>query len=523
MGLKWTDVTGTPAIKLYQSVAADGGTGYLTDDSAAQDQLDGILGVILSHAIPDERDNARDGVDTVIEAGNVFVLPTFLFGALTEAAPQTHLLFEGCKTGKGKLQLVILKKDGSTFTPIGDGPGIWLDLNKIGDMYEHWSVGNGNGGAPAPVAGRVASESGSGSPFSYTSSSPEEQKYILYVHGWNMEKWEKERFAETAYKRLYWQGYKGRFGLFSWPTTNGFASNRDAIFDSTNFDRGEFTAWRSAAPLRQLLQTLNSAYGGELYVLSHSMGGIVTSEALRLQSDANGPQIAKVYVASQAALSAHVYDGTLSDVAGSTNALQWNYTHPQIPGGSQNYGPQTPNVYKNWTTFVLHGSAVSSSVVGRLVNFYNENDFALSAPVWQFNQITKPDFADYPDWLWEYYYMGDFTGVPASDGFRKNGKYTNLSGEVILGLGNRTTVQDRYEIMSFAAESRVKAFGATPNISQGISGAVDLQTIWPADPGNHSAHKWHSGEFRSTIQLERNYWKTLLSTDAFNIPTTTLP
>jgi hypothetical protein len=290
-------------------------------------------------------------------------------------------------------------------------------------------------------------------------------------------------------------------------------------------DRGEFTAWRSATPLRQLLQTLNTAYSGELYVLSHSMGGVVMSEALRLQSDANGGQIVKVYVASQAALSAHVYDGTLSDAAGSINALQWTYNHPKVPNGTQNYGPQTPNVYKNWTAFVLGGSAVSSSAVTRLVNFYNENDYALSAPVWQFNQITKPDFADFPDWLWEYYYVGDFTGVPASDGFRKVGKYTNPSGEVVLNLGSRTPVQDRYEIMSFAAESRVKAFGATPNISQGITEAVDLQSsaIWPADPGGHSAHKWHSGEFRSTIQRQQNYWKTLLSDHGFGIPTITLP
>ena len=525
LGLKWTNVTGTPAIKLYPHIDPDGSTKYLTDDSMAQQQLDGILGVVLSHAIPDGRDDDRAGSHTVIEGDGVFVLPTFLFYNLTEAKAKTYLLFEGCKAGKGQLKLVILKKDGTNYTEIGDGGSVRLDLKKIGDMYEHWSVGNGSGATPDQVAGRIASETGSSSAFSYTTSSPEEQKYVLFVHGWNMEKWEKERFAETAYKRLYWQGYKGRFGLFSWPTTNNFGSVMTAILDNTNFDRGEYSAWRSAALLRQLLQTLNSAYGGELYVLSHSMGGIVTSEALRLQSDANGGRIAKVYVASQAALSAHAYDGTLSDAVGSSNALQWNYNHPQVPNGTQNYGPQTANVYKNWTAFVLNGSAVSSSAVGTLVNFYNENDWALSAPVWQFNQITKPDFADSPNLLWEYYYVGDFTGVPANDGFRKVGKYTNLSGEVILGPGNRTTLQDRYEIMSFDSESRVKAFGATPNISQGISGAVNLRSsaIWPADPDNHSAHKWHSGEFRSTIQRQRNYWKALLSTDAFNIPTTTLP
>ena len=37
--------------------------------------------------------------------------------------------------------------------------------------------------------------------------------------------WEKDRFAETAFKRLYWQGYQGRFGEFRWPTSYGFTGD----------------------------------------------------------------------------------------------------------------------------------------------------------------------------------------------------------------------------------------------------------------------------------------------------------
>jgi hypothetical protein len=39
-----------------------------------------------------------------------------------------------------------------------------------------------------------------------------------------METWEKDRYAETAFKRLYWQGYQGRFGSFRWPTGNNFGA-----------------------------------------------------------------------------------------------------------------------------------------------------------------------------------------------------------------------------------------------------------------------------------------------------------
>lgn len=516
LGLKWTDTGGTtPAIQLFQAVEADGGLGYLTDDAIAANQL------LLKRNAINLINTATGSAAPQIGGSSTFALPTSLFASVSETQPKIYLLFEGCSVGKGQLKLVILKLgSGSTYEEIGEGPGVWMDLKKIGDMYEHWSVGNGNGDAPMSVAGRVASVTGSGSAFSYSASSPEEQKYILFVHGWNMEKWEKERFAETAYKRLWWQGYKGCFGLFSWPTTNNFDSEMDAILDSTNFDRGEFSGWRSATPLRQLMQALNSAYGGELYVFSHSMGGVVTSEALRLQSDAGGGQIAKVYVASQAALSGHAYDGTLSTATGSTNALQWDYNHPRILNGTRNYGPATPNIYKNWMAFMLGGSSVSSKSVGTLVNFYNENDWALSAPVWQFNQITKPDDTDLPSQPYQYDYTGDIE-MPPFDGFRK--MLFTVADATSLTIGSRTALADRYEIMAFAAESRVKALGATPNISQGITRAFNIRTIWPSDADSHSAHKWHSGEFRSTIQRQGNYWKAMLGQPGFQMPTLTLP
>ena len=513
LGLKWAEAVGSPAIKLYRQFDSRGGTTYLTDSLQAASQL-------LSPAIMDERGSGDDlsspFARTIVGSGDIFVLPP---GVWSESAARNSFLFEGCLAGRGQLQPVLLQRDdGGGYVEIAEMPGVWFDLKTIGAMYEQWSVGNGNGVAPAAAAARVSAETAAGGPiFAYTSEDPEERKYILYVHGWNMEKWEKERFAETAYKRLYWQGYRGRFGLFSWPTTYGFETDWDAIFDSTNFDRGEFAAWRSAEPLRRLLQDLAATYGGELYVFSHSMGAVVASEALRLQSDARGPQIAKVYVAGQAALSAHVYDGMLPDAAGAPDALQWHYTHPRlhVPGV---YGPDTPDVYRNWAAFIATGSRVSSASVGRVVNFYNENDYALSAPVWQFNQLTKPDRADFPDSPWDYRYEGDPAAAPTSTGFRKTGKLANLTGEQTLRLGTRTDPADRYEIMAFAAESHVKALGATADLKRGISGAVNLRALWPDDSGEHKAHRWHSAEFRSTIQRQRDCWMMLLSREVFNIP-----
>jgi hypothetical protein len=294
----------------------------------------------------------------------------------------------------------------------------------------------------------------------------------------------------------------------------------EGVTDGTHFDRGEWTAWRSGAPLRQLLQTLSGAYNGQPYVFSHSMGGIVMSEALRLQSDAGGGQITNVYVASQAALSVHLYDGTLSAENGSAHAVQWEYNHPSLPNGSPNYGPQTTNIYRNWLAYLLSGSATSSSAVGTLVNFYNQNDWALAAPVWQFNQIAKPDWPDGTLQPWTYGYAGD----PAvfGDVFIKTGGDLG-SNQTALHLGTRTNPQDRHEIMAFAAESYVKSFGATPNVSQGVTRSFNVRSIWPTDSGDHKGHIWHSGQFRSHMPKQKNYWKALLSDQAFDITTTTLP
>ena len=134
--------------------------------------------------------------------------------------------------------------------------------------------------------------------------------YILYVHGWNMQTWEKDRFAESAYKRLYWQGYQGRFGIFRWPTGYGFADIWTLATNPTekdNYDLSEYQAWQSATGLLNKLTALNIQYPGQVYMLAHSMGNVVAGEALRL---AGTTHVVNTYVTSQAAISAHTYDLT---------------------------------------------------------------------------------------------------------------------------------------------------------------------------------------------------------------------
>jgi hypothetical protein len=156
-----------------------------------------------------------------------------------------------------------------------------------------------------------------------------EKDYIMFVHGWNMPPWEKEHFASAMYKRLWHQGFKGRFGAFRWPTFHGLAldAENSTNVHSSHFDGSEERAWNSAAPLASLAESLAGTFkdsSGDSLVrfYAHSMGNVATSEALRQMTAASKVH---TYISAQAALSSHVWDNATT---------QMSY-----------FTPTTPNVY----------------------------------------------------------------------------------------------------------------------------------------------------------------------------------
>src|SRR6202044_4148485 len=105
---------------------------------------------------------------------------------------------------------------------------------------------------------------------------------------YNMTDSAKDFFAQTAYKRLYWQGYQGRFGAFQWPTTV-------ANLTGPHFDQSESQAWYSGAGLLNLLVALNKEYLGQVYVMGHSHGNVVVGEALRQATQQGLGQLVNTY------------------------------------------------------------------------------------------------------------------------------------------------------------------------------------------------------------------------------------
>ncbi len=237
-----------------------------------------------------------------------------------------------------------------------------------------------------------------------------------------MSPFQKDRYAETMYKRLYWQGYAGRFGSFRWPTRYNF-NDCNWFYNQQHFDKSEFRAWASAAALRHLLINLKAKYTGDpndpkglLRLTAHSMGAIVAGEALNVST-----MLVHTYVPLHAAVVAHAYDETLPDAEG-YNPI--NY--------------QAPNLYANyWNT---GGPAYFNGAVGAnsYINFVHPSDNALEK--WRISQILKPDaFLNYRD-------------------DKDTGKY--YRSLLQLSLPN-----DRYEIFSFIAEGRSRALGAQENVA----------------------------------------------------------
>ncbi|HEV2210256.1 MAG TPA: hypothetical protein VG167_15875, partial [Verrucomicrobiae bacterium] len=235
-------------------------------------------------------------------------------------------------------------------------------------------------------------------------------------------------------------------------------------------------------------------YPGQVYLLGHSMGNVTTGEALRL---AGTNQVVNTYVSSQGAVSTHTYD---------TNIPNYSfYDSPWV------YQCRTPNIYGSWFQGNYGGGA------GRVVNFYNTNDYALQRSVWQLNQLFKPDqFVLMNGTHWDYSYLGQTNDPPPWNHFEK---YASL-GFTVFDFDIVNVLTNRYEVMGLAAESWTTALGATPGV-QNISRNIDLQQLWPPDLTHPShpfdEHFYHSAEFRGDYWQQQGYWLELLGSDAFNL------
>jgi hypothetical protein len=484
VSLSWGDVgspnPANPTIDLFEAADPDGGTGYLTNATIASQQIDPTYALYKGRLGP----------------GQSLRLDSCLFGPCWHG---DQFIWCGVSSGFGRLTLTIADAQSNALAQTS----AYIQLQDIKQMYERWTVGERPGVAPANTA--YLAQEDVAQPFQYGASTDPNTPYILFVHGWNLDRYDKDRLAESAFKRLYWQGYQGRFGSFRWPTKNGFKGTLVQLVTSPaqkdNFDLSEYTAWQSAAGLLNKLNDLNAEYPGQVYVLAHSMGNVVAGEALRLAAQQGLGQLVNTYVASQAAISAHTYDGDTNDVP--------NYSFYYPPW---RLAAITPNIYSNWFAGNNGGGA------GTVVSFYNTNDYALQRSAWQLDQLLKPDkYVPMGGSIWDYSYNGLTNDPPPWNHFEKEASLgvTMVSFDIVNVLTNR------YEVMALAAESWTTALGATPSV--GNVADIDLRQLWPPDTSTsdptkeYVLHFWHSAEFRGDYWQQQGYWQGLLGPQGFDL------
>ena len=482
VGFRFVDVQeGNPRIRIYHAAGqgfGDGefdGTAYLEDEAVANEQMNHANGFWRA-------DTGESPLNTLPK--------TFIngdtFPKIDAGNPIVHFIFEGISAGEGTLALVIKTEDGTE----SEFPLVPMRLSKVTDMYEHWTVGDTITINVSDIPDQPSKTTDSGA---YTADSFEEDDCIVFVHGWRMLRWERRYFASTAYKRLWHKGFKGRFFHFSWPTEwtdrpSGFFRDRfgNRPEDPDNYADSEEKAYHSATGLRVLLTNLKSQYGANaVRMFSHSMGGVVASEALLQHSKiSGGGTLLNTFAPCQAAMAAHAYDQTANERTPSAFNLsdEWD----------------TPEVYASYQFTPAKQYFDGITRAGAIVNFHNHEDDALDG--WIAGQDLKPNWNIIDE---DYNY-----GVPVLGGPESFYHRPDFQGPRYLNLLN-----DVYEIYAHAANARSFALGAE---DVDAFPAVDLNNGFSNAAANFSdTSEDHSAQFRATNMIRHEFWHALL--EEFNL------
>ena len=398
--------TGTPSIQVFRSTDDMGKLGYMGD----------YQGLSLKQTA-ESGGNARHSTALAAIAGNAWkslgtiagLKPTTASTDLDQIIP---LIFEAVTAGQGWLEIRVRTSKNAVLGL----KRVYLHLSPLTEWYAHYSTDpiganadydSGRGAIPGNVRiVRAAAPWVKNATVAHTA---------ICLHGFNMPKWFKKMFAETAYKRMWWNGYRGRYIQFDWPTTFGATAEQGdpwyaPLSPSFNgYGRSEFISFIAGDRLAGMINILrnDAAANGALHVIAHSHGNIAVANALR-QIPAGS---VATYIALQAAVRSELHGNpnvvmvtptwlkglTVSDTNPlvinpkyTWNGSWWNpfgiiYPAADWLAVSAGSGLETPNLAEG---FLSTGSGLGGA--SKQVNFYNPNDWALGEYVWEWAAINNP-------------------------------------------------------------------------------------------------------------------------------------
>ncbi len=537
------------SVKLFKSTWSDLGNnrahGYITDKSIALAQVT-------------EANTSIQNIEALTSGGSA-VLITKDYISRNEKNGVLKFIFEGvsasagCELSSAECYVQVKVVETANNDVVLAESKVYLDLHDIKDFYELATAGTAqNGNSNLNFEAEY-----DGSPIVTVDA---EQLAIfdcvakneiinrtraVQIHGWRMRDDEKLNFAETSFKRLYWSGYQGRFSTMTWPT--GWHVKPAHVYsilgqigfllgNQQNYDNSESIARKVGEKLALWLLGKRKD-NEEVYVIAHSMGNIVVSEALK-QSLVG--LLIDGYAATNAATAAGAYDSNAINLNIEKNWRTFNLIADSEPDNDYDMPPDVyrfdltdsndqlrygPTTDEATTALIDQGylsyyQNISAKANGRIVNFYNPADAALAG--WQINQITKPDFADGDTWVYlnknkcpnidrlnlNVFFSKD-NCLPGSGSaidnpvtsrfFSWNEK--NAGREFIWG-----SLNDRADIMAHIIPARTKALG-----QDAIAGemADNLDLGLTKSNQDHSA-VFH-GYFGATDKNRKAYWSSVLS------------
>lgn len=517
LGLKWRNIVGSPSIRLFRSVDADGGLDHIRNVSIAAQQTASLSGsprycladvsaVFVGSNLMEES-GPWEGTTTVqpqsqTDLADFVFKPEDLRGILA-AGPKGHLLFEGVSEGKGELVVVIIRRnsDGS-WGKVSEGSSVWLQLENIRRMYVRvhatpsdpdfvlpWRVST-----PAPwpyeestVATEAKALSVPDSRLGYVSGDSQEEvfntpfvpsvgeqaKCVVFVHGIDLTVGEQQGYAQSFFKRLWWEGYRGRFIAFRWSTplsSDGLFGWRDE--GTSIYNSGEYRAFKGGTSLRKFVAGLgtpgNPFYlgsGALIGLAAHSQGNITAGEALRQGMQVNS------YVALEAAVPLSCYHSAAETLPAFPRFSAAETLHRT----TASHGGVSPR-YNGY--FSSLGSSAK-------ISYHSADDFWL---------VTGTAFAGSLETNWianNEKYKPD--GVRSSGNYRFDflvGPFYETPAFTLRGI------TDAHESMAFVCRSMTLALGAVAPSPVFTSG-VNLKTQYGFGVGRPD----HSGQFQRDIQF----------------------
>ncbi|MFC7338313.1 hypothetical protein ACFQY0_14050 [Haloferula chungangensis] len=472
IGLKLNGAGGqSPAIRVWPNESDTGQDSFLDESSAAERQIT-------------ERPFGTTN-------GNALYIPSSYWSDRDDT--EAHLIFEGISRGMGNLALILQKgEEGSEI----EGPVIHLKLLDVREMFERARIANEADEIPHPWnddTPPVQTWEWDPWEWNYDEDPGADENTVIFVHGWRLTYYDYLNWAQTSYKRLWHQGFKGKFYSFRWATYSAdntvFRNNEFDEWQETHspvppggftYNASEYRAWLCGPALASWVNDLPNS--GNRSIFAHSMGNVTVGSALR------GGMSVQRYALCNAAMAAMAYDSgdylRLDPITGKP----WDSVWSDLGARKT---PDTDPSSKIRNSYGLRSKFHDGISYPQMINFYLSEDEALDAWI-DNNRFFKPDSKG------KSYYYQESPIAP------------NINYKLFQAPpgGNPREVTSPPEAFGYVTKSLTRAAGSDSRTGGSISSSVNMND-WGVGAKHWGFGVTHSAQWRWSNQSTSHFWNRL--------------